>query len=129
MARRRDWSAFYRKTATEAPLDYRWPVVLGRIETVTEDFAAAIADYERAMKARPDRADVLEAKAGLEQRLMRFDDALASYARLYELAYRDPQWLIKVARTACAHRAERGSGQRAADRDHRAAQRNRRRRF
>ncbi len=89
--------AFYRKTATEAPLDYRWPVVLGRIETVTEDFATAIADYERAMKARPDRADVLEAKAGLEERLMRFDDALASYARLYELAYRDPHWLIKVA--------------------------------
>jgi len=88
--------AFYRKTTAEAPLDYRWPVVLGRIETVTEDFAAAIADYERAMKARPDRADVLVAKAGLEERLMRFDDALASCARLYDLAYRDPQWLIKV---------------------------------
>src|SRR5260370_15623745 len=88
--------AFYRKAATDAPLDDRWPVVVGRIETVTEDFAAAIADYERAMKARPDRADVLEAKAGLEERLMRFDDALASYAQLYELAYRDPHWLIKV---------------------------------
>ena len=97
--------AFYRKTTTAAPLDYRWPIVLGRIETVTEDFAAAIADYERAIKARPDRADVLEAKAGLEERLMRFDDALASYARLYELAYRDPQWLIKVGGTACANRA------------------------
>ncbi len=89
--------AFYRKTVTEAPLDYRWPIVLGRIETVTEDFPAAIADYERAIKARPDRADVFEAKARLEERLMRFDDAIKSYGRLYELTYRDPQWMIKVA--------------------------------
>jgi hypothetical protein len=40
---------------------------------------------------------VLEAKGRLEERLMRFDDAIKSYSRLYELAYRDPQWLIKVA--------------------------------
>jgi Tfp pilus assembly protein PilF len=89
--------AFYRKTVTGAPLDYRWPIVLGRIETVTEEYAAAIADYERAVKDRPDRADVLQAKAHLEERLMRFDDAIKSYTRLYELTYRDPQHLIKVA--------------------------------
>ncbi len=89
--------AFYRKTTGDAPLDYRWPIVLGRIETVTEDFPAAIADYERGIKARPDRADVLEAKARLEERLMRFEEAMKSYGRLYELAYRNPQWLIKVA--------------------------------
>ena len=71
--------------------------MLGRIETVTEDFPAAIADYERGIKARPDRADVLEAKARLEERLMRFDDAMKSYGRLYELAYRNPRWLVKVA--------------------------------
>ena len=88
---------FYRKTMGDAPLDYRWPIVLGRIETATEDFPAAIADYERGIKARPDRADVLEAKAGLEEKLMRFDDAIKSYGRLYELAYRNPQWMIKVA--------------------------------
>ena len=98
--------AFYRKTATEAPLDYRWPIVLGRIETVTEDYPAAIADYERAMKARPDRADVLEAKARLEERLMRFDDAIQSYARLYELAYRDPQLADQSRGIAGAHRAD-----------------------
>ncbi|HLK69450.1 MAG TPA: hypothetical protein VKU19_38730 [Bryobacteraceae bacterium] len=89
--------AFYRKTTNDSPLDYRWPIVLGRIETVTEDFPAAIADYERGIKARPDRADVLEAKARLEERLMRFDDAIRSYGRLYELTYRNPQWMTKVA--------------------------------
>jgi hypothetical protein len=89
--------AFYRKTIGESPLDYRWPIVLARIETVTEDFPSAIADYERAIRARPDRTDILEAKARLEERLMRFEDAIKSYGRLYELAYRDPQWLIKVA--------------------------------
>jgi Tfp pilus assembly protein PilF len=89
--------AFYRKTIAEAPLDYRWPIVLARIETVAEDYPAAIADYERGIKARPYRADLLEAKGRLEERLMRFEEAIKSYGRLYELAYRDPQWLIKVA--------------------------------
>jgi Tfp pilus assembly protein PilF len=96
--------AFYRKTIAAAPLDYRWPIVLARIETVTEDFPAAIADYERGIQARPDRADLLEAKGRLEERLMRFEDATRTYTRLYELAYRDPQWLIKVAEL----RARRG---------------------
>jgi len=90
-------TAFYRKTMSDAPRDYRWPIVLGRIETVTEDYSAAIADYEQAIKARPDRADILEAKARLEERLMRFDESIKSYGRLYELAYRNPQWLIKIA--------------------------------
>lgn len=90
-------TAFYRKTILDAPRDYRWPIVLARIETVAEDFSAAIADYQRAIQARPDRSDVLESKARLEERLMRFDDAIKSYAHLYDLAYRDPQWLIKVA--------------------------------
>ena len=89
--------AFYRKTSNDAPLDYRWPIVLGRIETVTEDYPAATADYDRANKARPDRADVLEAKGRLEERLLRFEDAAKTYARLYELTYRDPEWLIRVA--------------------------------
>lgn len=89
--------AFYRKTIAAAPLDYRWPIVLGRVHTVTEDFPAAIADYTRAIQDRPDRSDVLQAKARLEERLMRFDDAIQSYSRLYELTYRDPQWMIKVA--------------------------------
>lgn len=89
--------AFYRKTTTAAPLDYRWPIVLGRIETATEDYPGAIADYERGIKARPDRTDVFQAKGRLEERLMRFDDAIKTYGRLYELTYRDPQWMVKVA--------------------------------
>ena len=75
---------FYRKTIAEAPCDYRWPIVLGRVQTVAEDYPAAIAAYELALKARPDRADVLEAKARLEERLLRFEDAAVSYEHLYE---------------------------------------------
>ena len=90
-------TGFYRKTIAEAPRDYRWPTVLGRIETVAEDYPAAIADYEQALQARPDRPAVLESKVRLEERLMRFDEAIKSYSRLYELTYRDPQWLVKVA--------------------------------
>src|ERR1022692_3685741 len=28
---------------------------------------------------------------------MRFDGAIKTYGRLYELAYRDPQWMIRMA--------------------------------
>ncbi len=89
--------SFYRQTINNAPRDYRWPIVLGRIETVAENYPAAIDAYEQALKARPDRPDVLQAKAGLEERLLRFPEATASYRRLYDLTYRDPQWLTKVA--------------------------------
>jgi predicted Zn-dependent protease len=88
---------FYKKTMADAPRDYRWPILYGRLQTCAEDYPAAIAAYDLAMKARPDRGDVVQARAQLEERLMRFDDATRSYARLYDLTYRDPQWMIKIA--------------------------------
>ncbi len=89
--------AFYKKTISDAPRDWRWPIVLARIETALEDYPAALSAYDTAMKVRPDRADLVEARAGLEERLLRFNDAIASYNRLYQLTYNDPQWLDKAA--------------------------------
>ncbi len=88
---------FYRKTISEAPKDYRWPIVLARIETVLENDPAAIASYDLAMKDRPDRSDLVEDRAALEERLTRFADAERSYLRLYELTYHAPEWMEKVA--------------------------------
>src|SRR5262249_39527890 len=45
----------------------------------------------------PDRADLQIARAGLEERLLRFDDAARDYDRVYTLLYRDPQWMLRVA--------------------------------
>ena len=89
--------AFYTKTIATAPRDWCWPIVLARIETVLEDYPAALDAYDTAMKERPDRADIVEARAALEVRLLRFDAVVASYTRLYGLTYNDPQWLNKVA--------------------------------
>ena len=101
-------TAFYRKTISDAPRDYRWPIVSARIETVMENYPAAIADYDLAMKDRPDRSDIVEARANLEDRLMRFADAERSYLRLYELSYHAPEWLERVAeeRARLGRRAE-----------------------
>jgi hypothetical protein len=49
------------------------------------------------MKLRPDRADVVEGRATLEERLLRFNDAISSYDKLYQLTYNDSQWLDKGA--------------------------------
>lgn len=88
---------FYSKTIQQSPRDFRWPMVLARTQSTFEDFPAAIDSYGKALATRPDRTDLRTARATLEERLQRFDDAAADYERLYELAYKDPQWMEKVA--------------------------------
>jgi tetratricopeptide (TPR) repeat protein len=88
---------FYIKTVAQSPRDYRWSMVLARTQTNLEDYPAAIATYAKSIAIRPDRADLYTARAGLEERLMRFDEAAADYERIYQLAYKDPQWMEKVA--------------------------------
>ena len=90
-------AGFYRKTIADAPRDYRWPMVLARIETALEDFPAAIGAYDTALKARPDRKDLLAFREALEERIMEFDRAIASCRTLYELSYHDSQWMLKSA--------------------------------
>ena len=88
---------FYSKTLTQSPRDYRWPMVLAQIQTSLEQYPAAIESYGKAVTVRPDRIDLRVARAGLEERLMRFDEAAADYERVYQLAFKDPKWMEKVA--------------------------------
>ena len=88
---------FYAKTVVQSPRDFRWPMVLARIQTSLEDFPSAIAAYGKAITVRPDRADLRIARAALAERLLRFDDAVNDYERIYQLAYKDPKWMEKIA--------------------------------
>ena len=88
---------FYAKTVAQSPRDYRWSMVLARTQTNLEDYPAAIETYGKSIAIRPDRADLYTARAELEERLMRFDEAAADYEHIYQLAYKDPQWMEKVA--------------------------------
>ena len=88
---------FYSKTVQQSPRDYRWSMVLARMQTSLEDFPAAIETYGKSITIRPDRADLRIARAGLAERLMRFDDAVGDYERIYQLAYKDPKWMEKIA--------------------------------
>ena len=88
---------FYAKTVTQSPRDYRWSIVLARTLTNLENYPAAIDTYAKSIALRPDRVDLYTARAGLEERLMRFDEAAADYEHIYQLAYKDPQWMEKVA--------------------------------
>ncbi|MBZ5684041.1 MAG: hypothetical protein LAP86_03320 [Acidobacteriia bacterium] len=88
---------FYAKTVAQSPKDYRWSMVLARTQTNLEDYPAAIETYGKSIAIRPDRADLYIARAELEERLMRFDEAAADYEHIYQLAYKDPQWIEKVA--------------------------------
>jgi len=88
---------FYEKTVAQSPKDYRWSMVLARTYTNLENYPAAIATYAKSIAIRPDRADLFTARAELEERVMRFDEAVADYEHIYQLAYKDPQWMEKVA--------------------------------
>jgi tetratricopeptide (TPR) repeat protein len=95
--RQQQLTDFYAKTVAQSPRDYRWSMVLARTQTNLENYPAAIDTYAKSIAIRPDRADLYTARAGLEERLMRFDEAAADYERIYELAYKDPQWMEKAA--------------------------------
>jgi Tfp pilus assembly protein PilF/TolA-binding protein len=95
--RQRQLIDFYAKTIQQSPRDYRWPMVLARIYTSLEDFPAAVETYGKAILIRQDRIDLRVARAGLNERLMHFDDAVADYDRVYQLAYKDPKWMEKIA--------------------------------
>jgi cellulose synthase operon protein C len=88
---------FYAKTVAQSPRDYHWSMVLARIQTNLENYPAAIETYAKAIAIRPDRVDLYTARAGLEERLVRFDEAVSDYEHIYQLAYKDPQWMEKVA--------------------------------
>ena len=88
---------YYAKTAADSPKDYRWPMVTARLQTTFENFDAAIAAYSGAIRIRPDRTDLYASRGALEERLARFSDAEKTYSALWELSFRDANWLDKVA--------------------------------
>ena len=90
---------FYRNTVSDSPRASRWSIVLARLETTLENYPAAIDAYSKAIIIRPDRVDLYTARAMLNQKLQHYDDAIADYDKLYNLTYKDPSWLEKVAET------------------------------
>ena len=88
---------YYANTMKQSPRDYRWPMVLAKIQTQVEDYPAAVDTYASAIKIRPDRVDLRTARAELLERLMRFDESAAEYQKLFELNYHDTRWMEKVA--------------------------------
>jgi tetratricopeptide (TPR) repeat protein len=89
--------AVYQKAAAASPRDFRWPLVLARLDTSFEDYPVAIEMYTRAAEIRPDRSDLLAARGNLEERLLRFDEAAATFAKVYDLTYRNSAWMERVA--------------------------------
>ena len=88
---------YYANTIRQSPRDYRWPMVLAKIQTQAEDYPAAVDTYATAIRIRPDRIDLRSARAELLERLMRFDESAAEYQQLFDLNYHDTRWMEKVA--------------------------------
>ncbi|HEY7210711.1 MAG TPA: hypothetical protein VH477_10610, partial [Bryobacteraceae bacterium] len=89
--------AYYSKATEDSPKNYRWPLLLARIDRILGRYLDALAAYEKAVYVRPDRADIFAAKADLEMRLERFDAALKTNEKLYDLSYHDTRYLAEQA--------------------------------
>ncbi len=89
--------AYYDKASQDSPRDFRWPLIEARLQTNLENFPAATSAYARAEAIRPDRVDFYTASAGLQERLLHFDEAATTYAKLYDLSYHNSQWMEKLA--------------------------------
>ena len=89
--------AYYANTIQQSPHDYRWPMVLAKLQTQVEDYPAAVETYATAIQhpSRPRRSRT--ARAELLERLMRFDESAAEYQKLFDLNYHDTHWMEKVA--------------------------------
>ncbi|MEX2301625.1 MAG: hypothetical protein WD733_11845 [Bryobacterales bacterium] len=96
--RRQQLIDYYVKTTADSPKDYRYHRVLAWVYRNLEQMPEAIEAFRRASAVRPEMAGLLDERAALEERLMRFDDALATYQQLYELRYQDPHWMEQIAR-------------------------------
>ncbi len=90
-------TSYYEKTAAASPRDFRWPLVLARVYTSFEDYPAAIAMYTKVGEIRPDRSDIFIARGTMEERLLRFDEAAATFNKVYELTYRNSTWMERIA--------------------------------
>jgi tetratricopeptide (TPR) repeat protein len=86
-------TAYYEKTEQASPKDYRWPMVLARIDTALRRYPEAIAGYDKACYVRPDRTDLAIAEVDLQTRLLQFEDALKTNQRLYDLTYHNRDYL------------------------------------
>lgn len=101
-------TGYYEKATADSPRDYRWPTVLSRIDKSLRRYPEALAALDKAVYVRPDRLDLFIVKADLETRLLRFDAALKTYQRLYDLSYHDSQYLASQAslHARLGHQAE-----------------------
>ncbi|MBI4910363.1 MAG: hypothetical protein HY820_42490 [Acidobacteria bacterium] len=88
---------YYEKTAAASPRDFRFPMILARVQTKFEDFDSAIRWYTKASEIRPDRTDLLAARGDLEERLLRFDDAVTTFTKVYDLSFQRSTWMERVA--------------------------------
>ncbi len=95
---------FVQRTVAASPKDSRFGAMLAEMETIFEDYPAAIDAWAHAVSIRGDKQEWFAAKADLELRLGRLEDACADDERLYVLSYKDPQWMVAMAQV----RAQQG---------------------
>ena len=89
--------SYYSATATQSPKDYRWPLVLARMEERWGRLHESVQQYDAAIRIRPERQEFYEAKVSLQQRLLEFPAAIETLQHLHERSYGDSRYLQRIA--------------------------------
>ena len=89
--------AYFAKAEKDSPRDSRRPIIMARLTTWFEDYPAAIAAWSRAAAIRPDRPEILTARAALEERLLRFDGRRPNLCQAVRPELPHPAWMVNLA--------------------------------
>ncbi len=90
--------AYYSKLAKDSNKDFRWSLVLARLDDRTGDMTGAAAAYRNVVANEPQRVDLRGDFADALVRAGREEDAIGELRRAWDIDGRDPSWLIRVAR-------------------------------
>lgn len=91
--------AYYTDLSGKSFKDFRWNVVLARLNEQRNDLEAAADQWSKAVRNEPQRIELRTAQADVYLKLQRYADAVDVYRQVYRLDRRNTSWLYTIART------------------------------
>ncbi len=91
--------AYYADLSEKSFKDFRWNMVLARLNEQRNDLEASLEQWSNAVRNEPQRIELRKAQADVLLKLQRYTDAVDVYRQIYRLDRRNTVWLYTIART------------------------------
>ncbi|MEP6922982.1 MAG: hypothetical protein ABI954_00840, partial [Pyrinomonadaceae bacterium] len=87
---------YYQKTAAQAYKNYRWFVILARINEANNDLTSAAENYRVAISNQPEMVELYDALAAIYERQGNYNAAIENLSKTLELSNDDPVYLKRI---------------------------------